>query len=143
MGNSNAAATPNGLKCDNTNLSISSPLAQAVGFTSSSPLASSRCQHLQQQQNPQFSSHSNSSNTNTSSSSSTSTKRKTKSKDSLLNSSFEKNLTGINFIDACSLIGNCFFAVVWSMADSYFRAVSNSTQQFLKLFSPFFSLEKF
>ncbi len=94
----------------NNSMIISPPLTNSLGFaSSSSPLMHTRCQHLQQ--NAQFnntnqtSSHSNSSNSNTSSSS-TSTKRKTKSKDSLLNNSFETNLTNINFIDACSLIGN-------------------------------------
>ena len=99
------------LKFDtNNSMIISPPLTNSLGFASSpSPLT--RFQHLQQ--NAQFnntnqtSSHSNSSNSNTSSSS-TSTKRKTKSKDSLLNSSFETNLSNINFIDACSLIGNLF-----------------------------------
>jgi hypothetical protein len=94
------------LKGDNNNMVISPPLFGS----SSSPLVNNRCQHLQQ--NNQFtnnvnqtSSHSNSSNSNTSSSSA-SAKRKTKSKDSLLNNSFEANLANINFIDACSLIGN-------------------------------------
>ena len=98
--NANLVHVPSATKCDN--MVISSPLTQSLAFTSSSPLVHTRCQHLQQQ-----SSQSNSSNSNISSSN-TSTKRKTKSKDSLLNNSFESNLTNINFIDACSLIGKQF-----------------------------------